>query len=217
MCYFITDKYTIARKHRAKSYIQYGMKELKSGKVKSAFDFKIYTEDNVVSSTEGPGTNHLTTIPSTRQASYIERRHIKTIEPESKKYTSYFTNSEKDDFQDIVNTKADRLSPEFINPRIPVIDNTLSLRSHKHDKNIASNLEIEQTTEISDLLKNQENANTTFILLVTYLRSGSTFTADLIQQASNIFYLYEPLKPYIRGQHHFTMDSVCNIINGTCR
>lgn len=54
------------------------------------------------------------------------------------------------------------------------------------------------------------------ILLLTYLRSGSTFTADVIQQSPDVFYLYEPLKAFT-DQFYFTQSKLCSFTNKGCR
>ncbi|KAK6180895.1 hypothetical protein SNE40_008861 [Patella caerulea] len=36
------------------------------------------------------------------------------------------------------------------------------------------------------------------VLLLTYMRSGSTFTADLLQQSPDVFYVFEPLTTLLR-------------------
>lgn len=105
--------------------------------------------------------------------------------------------------------------------RVPVIDNTANFRVPVESSKILHNGTLTASSisnaDVSKALETEQKSNQTLVLLITYLRSGSTFTADLIQQASNVFYLYEPLKPYIRDQHFFTLDSVCHTINGTCR
>ncbi|KAI1299263.1 Carbohydrate sulfotransferase 1 [Halotydeus destructor] len=44
-----------------------------------------------------------------------------------------------------------------------------------------------------DNTSTEPNANVSKVLVVTYLRSGSTFLADLLQQNSKSFYTFEPL------------------------
>jgi hypothetical protein len=41
------------------------------------------------------------------------------------------------------------------------------------------------------------------VIILAYLRSGSTFTADVIQQHPDIYYLYEPFYSTI-GQQYYT-------------
>lgn len=139
------------------------MKELKFGKLKSAFDIKIYT-----ATSNSPNSIDQLSTP-----------------------------------QGLTTTN-----------RVSSNDGTNVERKLKHENTTVNQISLET---ISKILTEKDNLNQTLILLVTYLRSGSTFTADLIQQASDVFYLYEPLKPYVRGEYYFTLDSVCHIINGTCR
>ncbi|OWF40162.1 uncharacterized protein LOC110464142 [Mizuhopecten yessoensis] len=71
---------------------------------------------------------------------------------------------------------------------------------------------------------NKEESHT-HVLLLTYLRSGSTLTADIIQQVPGVFYTYEPLKPYLQSRTvkrpedigYFTMNGICSISNSSCR
>nr|XP_022291966.1 carbohydrate sulfotransferase 1-like [Crassostrea virginica] len=54
------------------------------------------------------------------------------------------------------------------------------------------------------------------ILLLTYMRSGSSFTADVIQQSPDVFYLYEPLKAFT-NQFYYTQSKLCSITDKGCR
>ncbi|XP_021374890.1 uncharacterized protein LOC110464150 isoform X2 [Mizuhopecten yessoensis] len=56
------------------------------------------------------------------------------------------------------------------------------------------------------------------VLLLTYLRSGSTLTADIIQQVPGVFYAYEPLRRYIATDNgYISMNGICSMNNLTCR
>ncbi|XP_060069983.1 carbohydrate sulfotransferase 1-like [Ylistrum balloti] len=71
--------------------------------------------------------------------------------------------------------------------------------------------------------KKTELKGNTSILLLTYLRSGSSLTADIVQQVPAVFYAYEPLKPYLRlaGRKedfgYYSMNGICSIFNISCR
>ncbi|KAJ8306999.1 hypothetical protein KUTeg_015083 [Tegillarca granosa] len=52
--------------------------------------------------------------------------------------------------------------------------------------------------------------------MVTYLRSGSTLTADIIEQSNDVFYVYEPLHSFPQ-QIYYTETQICNISTGDCR
>jgi hypothetical protein len=52
------------------------------------------------------------------------------------------------------------------------------------------------------------------ILIVSYMRSGSTFTADILQQSAEVFYLFEPFKP---TRSYFKANALCNGYTGKCR
>lgn len=125
-----------------------------------------------------------------------------------RKKSSHFIN-----FQDIVNINVDKILSGSRQERYPLIDNT---SNYRHSR-IANSPTIAKSSGANETINKQPPKNIK-IIIVTYLRSGSTFTADLIQQSSDLFYLYEPLKPYVRGQFYFTLGgSLCNVINGTCR
>lgn len=209
------------------------MKELKFGKLKSAFDIKIYTatsnSPNSIdqsSTPQGLTTTKANVISETRP-SYLTVKSEKDDASRSNvlKLISDSVQENKSvfNFQKIVTSSYVKNSS--YKQRVPLIDNTAHYRVSSNDgTNVERKLKHENTTvnqisleTISKILTEKDNLNQTLILLVTYLRSGSTFTADLIQQASDVFYLYEPLKPYVRGEYYFTLDSVCHIINGTCR
>lgn len=205
------------------------MKELKFGKLKSAFDIKIYTAtSNSLNSLEQSSTTTKTNIISETPSSYLTVKSEKHDAPGSNT-SQLISNYSVQENKSASNFHKSVTSPYVKNrsykQRVPLIDNTAHFRVSinngtngerklKHDNTSANQISYET---ISKILTEKDNLNQTLILLVTYLRSGSTFTADLIQQASNVFYVYEPLKPYVRGQHYFTLDSVCHIINGTCR
>ena len=61
----------------------------------------------------------------------------------------------------------------------------------------------------------RHSRNTTLILLVTYLRSGSTWLGEITKQAKNSFYTFEPFQAFIK-QGYYANDSVC-FNNDTCR
>ena len=55
------------------------------------------------------------------------------------------------------------------------------------------------------------------VLIVTYLRSGSTLTAEIIENGDGVFYVYEPLRffmPQLFG--YFGKDGLCFANNNTC-
>lgn len=207
------------------------MKELKFGKLKSAFDIKIYTAtSNSPSSLEQSSTqqgltttkaNIISETPPSQLTVTSEKRDV------SRSNTSKIISNSVQENKSDLNFQKDVTSPYVKNSsykqRVPLIDNTAHFRVYANNgtngklKRMNSTANQISYETISKILTEKDNLNQTLILLVTYLRSGSTFTADLIQQASDVFYLYEPLKPYVRGQHYFTLDSVCHIINGTCR
>lgn len=54
------------------------------------------------------------------------------------------------------------------------------------------------------------------ILLLTYMRSGSTFTADVIQQSPDVFYLFEPLRAFT-NQFYYTQSKLCSFTDKGCR
>lgn len=209
------------------------MKELKFGKLKSAFDIKIYTATSnspnsihQLSTPQGLTTTKANIISETRP-SYLTVKSEKDDASRSNvlKLISDSVQENKSVFNFQKNVTSSYVKNSSYKQRVPLIDNTAHYRVSSNDgTNVERKLKHENTTvnqisleTISKILTEKDNLNQTLILLVTYLRSGSTFTADLIQQASDVFYLYEPLKPYVRGQHYFTLDSVCHIINGTCR
>ncbi|XP_033731562.1 carbohydrate sulfotransferase 5-like [Pecten maximus] len=58
----------------------------------------------------------------------------------------------------------------------------------------------------------------TVVLLLSYLRSGSTLTADILQQVPGVFYAYEPLKRYIATHaEYISLKGICSMNNLTCR
>lgn len=54
----------------------------------------------------------------------------------------------------------------------------------------------------------------TLILVLTYLRSGSTLTGDILQQSPKSFYMYEPLRSY--KSNIFLDGQICNIFTMNC-
>lgn len=54
------------------------------------------------------------------------------------------------------------------------------------------------------------------ILLVTYFRSGSSITAEIIEKSKNVFYVYEPFTEALRNSI-YNGDVICNMMNGKCR
>ncbi|XP_069122578.1 carbohydrate sulfotransferase 1-like [Argopecten irradians] len=69
----------------------------------------------------------------------------------------------------------------------------------------------------NDVLSGETNPQTV-VLLLTYLRSGSTLTADIIQQVPGVFYAYEPLKRYVANDTgYLSLDGICSMNNLTCR
>lgn len=58
------------------------------------------------------------------------------------------------------------------------------------------------------------NPGKTLTLVLTYLRSGSTLTGDILQQSPKSFYLYEPLKSY--NSNIFLDGQICNIFTMNC-
>ncbi|CAC5364139.1 CHST1 [Mytilus coruscus] len=199
------------------SYIKYDVKDLESRRLHSAVDVKIYNGNNLQKLSES--TNPGPTIEKSTTSFISKRSKLLNFSPENRNSNGHFIN-----FQDIVNSNIDIMLNK--KERIPSLDNTSNYRPGQRLTNNRPEKErtLKETNEfqkhssnISSILKKSNNSNQTLVLLVTYLRSGSTFTADLIQQASDMFYIYEPLKPYVKGQHYFTMDSVCHTINGTCR
>lgn len=105
-----------------------------------------------------------------------------------------------------------------INPALKELDQALA------DKDNASTVvttEVPVIKEINPALKELDQAladkgqTRSPVLLLTYLRGGSTFLADILQQSPGVFYLYEPLKPFIT-QAYYTDDSICSI-HGSCQ
>lgn len=58
------------------------------------------------------------------------------------------------------------------------------------------------------------------VLLLTYLRSGSSFTGALFQKSPNTFYLFEPIQHLLKSVNqanaYYIMDYVCTQ-SGNCR
>lgn len=54
------------------------------------------------------------------------------------------------------------------------------------------------------------------LLLFSYMRSGSSLTAELIRDSPNTFFVFEPLIP-LAPYHYFTDESVCNMRDVKCR
>ena len=68
----------------------------------------------------------------------------------------------------------------------------------------------------TDRFKNRNTINDRkCVIILAYLRSGSTFTADVIQQHPDIYYLYEPFYSTI-GQQYYTNNGVCRFLDGNC-
>ncbi|KAK3106687.1 hypothetical protein FSP39_025222 [Pinctada imbricata] len=65
-------------------------------------------------------------------------------------------------------------------------------------------------TERSNAIKNYPA-----IIVSSYLRSGSSFTADMMHQSNDVFYMYEPFKPFSPG--YFKSGKFCSNVNNHCR
>jgi len=63
--------------------------------------------------------------------------------------------------------------------------------------------------------RNKES-KTIDVLILTYMRSGSTFTADILQQAPDVFYVYEPFKA-VAMDGFFRPNLFCSTLTGFCR
>ena len=59
-----------------------------------------------------------------------------------------------------------------------------------------------------------EPVQTTAVIILTYMRSGSSLTGDILQQAPGVFYLYEPL--HYLGRALAVKENV-TFVNGTVR
>ncbi|XP_021366745.1 carbohydrate sulfotransferase 1-like isoform X1 [Mizuhopecten yessoensis] len=83
----------------------------------------------------------------------------------------------------------------------------------------------ERTAKIqkaADFQKSQDTAkelkDVPVVLLMTYMRSGSTFLGDIVQQLPSVLYSYEPLRRYMEKGYYLTRDrGSCNTSNGKCR
>ena len=53
------------------------------------------------------------------------------------------------------------------------------------------------------------------VILLTYMRSGSSLTGDILQQSPGTFYLYEPL--HYLSRSYLTTKENLTFINGTIR
>ncbi|XP_060069996.1 carbohydrate sulfotransferase 3-like [Ylistrum balloti] len=63
-----------------------------------------------------------------------------------------------------------------------------------------------------------ETNGSSLVLLLTYLRSGSTLTADIIQQVPGMFYAFEPLKRYITTDvGYISLNGICSMNSLSCR
>ena len=54
----------------------------------------------------------------------------------------------------------------------------------------------------------------TSVLILTYMRSGSSLTGDILQQATDSFYVYEP---FWRVEHRDTRIDIITYVNGSRR
>lgn len=68
---------------------------------------------------------------------------------------------------------------------------------------------------MTNLRVDSPDKRTTYVLLVTYARSGSTWLGDITNQAKNTFYVYEPLFRII-VEGYYAKNLVC-YNNDTCR
>ncbi|XP_021366746.1 uncharacterized protein LOC110459039 isoform X2 [Mizuhopecten yessoensis] len=79
----------------------------------------------------------------------------------------------------------------------------------------------ERTAKIqkaADFQKSQDTAkelkDVPVVLLMTYMRSGSTFLGDIVQQLPSVLYSYEPLRRYMEKGYYLTRDrGSCNTSN----
>ena len=68
---------------------------------------------------------------------------------------------------------------------------------------------------IQHMVQHKSLTSSNLVLLVTYMRSGSSWLGDITKQAEGSFYVYEPFQ-FVIEQGYYTNGSVC-FYNDTCR
>jgi len=81
----------------------------------------------------------------------------------------------------------------------------------KLDINIFIALQIVYCINISSFVDTKKNK----ILLISYMRSGSTFTSEVLNQGGQVFFSFEPFWGVYRKMYR-TNDKVCHR-DGSCR
>ena len=80
-----------------------------------------------------------------------------------------------------------------------------------------NNLLIKQGREFSDFIQQHHDTmmSSNLVLLVTYMRSGSSWLGDITKQAQDSVYFFEPFQ-YMVQEGYYTNGSVC-YYNNICR
>ena len=73
----------------------------------------------------------------------------------------------------------------------------------------------EARKSIQQLLQKKSLTSSKHVLLVTYMRSGSSWLGDITKQANDSIYVFEPFKRII-DQGYYTDGHVC-FYNDTCK
>ncbi|XP_069104988.1 carbohydrate sulfotransferase 1-like [Argopecten irradians] len=77
-------------------------------------------------------------------------------------------------------------------------------------KNKSSNKKKNSSGKSKERLDAISESKGSMVLLVTYLRSGSSFLGEIVQQVPNAIYSFEPIRPFMRDQTYLSTE------RGTC-
>ena len=64
---------------------------------------------------------------------------------------------------------------------------------------------------------NATSSGITGVVIVTYMRSGSSLTGDILQQSPDVFYVYEPLQAFNIFNTRSADATNLTFVNGTIR
>lgn len=114
------------------------------------------------------------------------------------------------------NTKVDKkLGYLASRKRKASISDRKVIKEHVIDGNELNTVIQEARETIQQLLQHESLTSSIPVLLVTYMRSGSSWLGDITQQAKDSFYVYEPFQTII-NQGYYTNGLVC-FYDDTCR
>ncbi|XP_071145842.1 carbohydrate sulfotransferase 4-like isoform X2 [Mytilus edulis] len=92
------------------------------------------------------------------------------------------------------------------------LKNTNVWEPPEHESRVSS-ISKPRTTQKEKLINSNEVSRVNKILIVSYMRSGSTFTSDLISQSKGVFLIFEPFWNICHGMKrnatYYTWDAIC--------